>query len=734
MEPKYQPQLYEEKIYQFWEKNGFFEAKVDEKKKPFSIILPPPNANADLHLGHAMYVYEDIMIRFHKLIGDEVLWLPGADHAGFETQYVFEKHLKKQGKSRFDFDNKTLYAMIWKFVQDNRLNMENQLRKLGFALDWSKKKFTLDEDIVQIVKQTFKKLFDQGLAYYDKAIVNYCVNCGTSFSDLEVIYQEKNSKLWYILYPFDRVHPEKGGITVATTRPETMLGDVAVAVHPKDKRYKNLISKVVNLPIVNRGIKVIADEIVDPKFGTGAVKVTPAHDPTDWKIAKRHNLELRQVIDMDGRMTVLTPQEFQGKKVLEARELVLKKLKELGLLVKEKDYTHRVGTCYKCGRVIEPLPMENWFIKIKPLAEEAKKLITKEEIKIYPKKFKKILLWWLDHFHDWNISRQVVWGIKIPAYQCQLKIKSEKLKVENNWFVSVEKPKKCQICGQCQFKESNDTFDTWFSSAQWPFATLMTQNGNHKSQIPHSKKETEKNLFNYFYPTTVMETGYDILPWWVARMIMIGHFVTKKPPFLNVVLHGLVRDKKGQKMSKSKGNVINPMEMIDKYGADALRLALVYETTLGADINFSEERIIGMRNFVNKVWNIGRFIYLNQKVKSQKSKVKTELKKISLLVKLEKEFQEVKRKYLRLMESYRFSSSLVLLHNFLWHRLADFYIEESKKLEENDKINFFVRLEEVYLNCLLMLHPFAPFVSEAIWQVFKKGESIYQQNLISVLN
>ncbi len=723
MEPKYQPHLYEEKIYQFWEKNKLFEAKVDQKKKPFSIILPPPNANADLHLGHAMYVYEDIMIRFHKLLGDEVLWLPGADHAGFETQYVFEKHLKKQGKSRFDFDDETLYQMIWDFVQNNRKNMENQLRKLGFALDWSKKKFTLDEDIVQIVKQTFKKLFDEGLAYCDKAIVNYCVNCGTSFSDLEVVYQEKKGKLWYILYPFDRMHPEKGGITVATTRPETMLGDMAVAVHPKDKRYKNLIGKAVNLPIVNRGLKIIVDEVVDPKFGTGAVKVTPAHDSTDWEIAKRHNLELRQVIDTDGRMTILTPQEFQGKKVLEARELVLQKLKELGLLVKEEKHTHRVGTCYKCGCVIEPLPMENWFIKTKPLAKKAKELIVREKIKIYPKKFKKILLWWLDHFHDWNISRQIVWGIKIPAHYCNICKK---------WFVSSESPKKCPSCQENNFLSTNNTFDTWFSSAQWPFATLMTQKENSKFQSPNSKEESKKTLFDYFYPTTVMETGYDILPWWVARMIMIGYFVTKKPPFLNIVLHGLVRDKKGQKMSKSKGNVINPMEMIEKYGADALRLALVYETTLGADINFAEERVIGMRNFINKLWNIGRFIYLNKKLKTQDSKVKIELKKIPLLVKLEKDFKETKRKYLRLMKSYRFSPALVLLHNFLWHRLADFYIEESKKLEENDKINFFIRLEEVYLNCLVMLHPYAPFVTEAIWQVFKKEGSIYEKNLISV--
>jgi len=698
MDPKYQPKNFEEKIYQFWEEKKIFEAKVNRKKKPFSIILPPPNANADLHLGHALYVYEDIMIRYHKLLGDEVLWLAGADHAGFETQYVFEKELKKQGKTRFDFDSKTFYQMIWDFVMKNRENMEKQLKRLGFALDWSKKKFTLDSDIVKIVKETFKKLYDSNLVYKEKAIVNYCLNCGTSFSDLEVAYEEKEGKLWYILYPFDIHHPEKGGITVATTRPETMLGDVAVAVNPKDKRYKKLIGKKVVLPVVNQEIKIVADLVVDPKFGTGAVKVTPYHDPTDFEIAKRQKIDpilYKQVIGFDGKITNLAGKDFEGLSIKEAREKTIQLLKEKKLLVKEEDYTHRVGHCYKCGNVIEPLPMEQWFVRIKPLAEKAKKFIQQGKITIIPKRFKKTLIWWFNNFHDWNISRQIVWGIKIPAYFCNYCQK---------WFVSVDKPKNCPNCHQKNFVQENDTFDTWFSSGQWPYATLQTLG---------------KDIFDFFYPTSVMETGYDILPWWVARMIMLGIFSTGKEPFKTVFLHGLVRDKFGHKMSKSKGNVINPMEMIDKYGADALRLALVFEVKEGADQSLSEEKIIGMRNFVNKVWNIGRFLYLNLfEQKNEKKREKTSSKVSQILKNLKNEFNKEKKQYQNLMKNYRFSLALTLIHKFLWHKLADFYLEKLKEEIKNGNINVLNELKEVYLKNLVMLHPFAPFVTEVIWKKF----------------
>ncbi len=718
MESKFQPQKIERLIYQFWEENKLFEAKVDKKKKPFSIILPPPNANADLHLGHAMYVYEDVMIRYHKLLGEEVLWLPGADHAGFETQYVFEKQLQKEGQSRFDYDRVTLYQMIWDFVMKNRINMENQLRRLGFALDWEKKKFTLDEDIVRIVKETFKRLFDKGLVYHDEAIVNYCVNCGTSFSDLEVVYKEKEGKLWYILYPFDFINKKKGGVIVATTRPETMLGDVAVAVNPKDKRYKSLVNQTVILPIVEKKIPIITDNLVDPHFGTGAVKVTPCHDPKDWQIAKRQKIDsvlYRQVIDTNGKMTVFAGEAFQGLTISQAREKILLLLKKEALLIKEKNYRHRVGHCYKCDGVIEPLPMKQWFVKIKPLALKAKKKINKNEIKIYPKRFKKILLWWLDNFHDWNISRQIVWGIQIPAYYCNLCQK---------WFISVDEPKKCPFCQGSNFTQEKDTFDTWFSSGQWPYATLLTL--SVKKPVLSNLAPSQKNVndfFNYFYPTSVMETGYDILPWWVARMIMLGIFYTGRVPFKNVFLHGLVRDKYGRKMSKSKGNVISPMEMIDKYGADALRTALIFGTKEGNDQSLSEEKIIGMRNFVNKVWNIGRFIYINREIKHQTSKIQNTNKISKILKELEKEFKQEKEKYLKLMNSYRFSQALGLVYDFLWHRLADYYIEELKESLRDGNIKALESLKEVYFENLKMLHPFAPFVTEAIWKIFEGEKS-----------
>lgn len=693
MDSKYQPQLFENKIYKQWEKKGFFKAKVNYKKKPFSIILPPPNANADLHLGHAMYVFEDIMIRYHKLLGDEVLWFPGADHAGFETQFVFEKHLKKEGKSRFDFDRDTLFKMIWEFVLKNRVNMENQLRRLGFALDWEKKKFTMDEEIVKVVYDTFEKLYKKGLIYREKKLVNFCTFCGTSFSDLEVVHKEKISPLYYIKY---------GPFTLATTRPETKFGDTAVAVNPKDKRYREWIGKKIEVEglIGKFKIKVIGDLSVDPKFGTGVVKITPAHDFTDFEIGKRHSLEMKQVIGFDGKLNELTG-SYQGLYINQARNQVVEDLRKKGLLVKIKeDYQNRVGTCYKCGRVLEPLPKEQWFVKIKPLAEKAKKLVITEKIKIYPKRFKKILLWWLDNFRDWNISRQIVWGIRIPAYQCQSTKK---------WFVDPISPTRCKICGKNDFKQDEDTFDTWFSSGQWPFATLQAVNDN---------------IYNYFYPTTVMETGYDILPWWVARMIMLGVFATGKPPFKNIFLHGLVRDKHGQKMSKSKGNVINPMEMVDKYGADALRAALVFGIKEGGDLPFSEEKVVGMRNFCNKIWNIGRFIYINLKISNSKIQTpnKFQISKSKILNNLEKEFRKEKQKYFKVMNEYRFSQALGLLYEFIWHRFADYFIEQLKDSVINGNIKALKTLKKIYLENLKMLHPFVPFVTEAVYKVFQGEE------------
>ncbi len=714
MDKAFVPSLVEEKLYRFWEEKGYFTAQVNLKKKPFCITIPPPNANADLHLGHAMFVYEDVMIRYHKLIGDESLWLPGADHAGFETQYVFEKYLAKQGKSRFDYDRDTLYKMIWNFVQNNRTNMENQLRRLGFALDWSRNKFTLDIDIVKIVYETFKKLYDEGLIYRALRLVNYCTKDGTSFSDLEVQYVERQDPLYYMKY---------GPFTIATVRPETKFRDTALAINPKDKRYKKWLGKKLKIKGLLGEIEmtVIADPEVDPKFGTGIMKVTPAHDMHDFELGKKYNLPITPIIDFKGRMDFSwflkrkdIPEKYReraknyhGKKILEARTLMVEDLKKDELLVKvDENYTHRVGTCYKCGRIIEPLPLEQWFIKVKPLAQAAVKEIEKKKVIFYPPRFKTSAIGWLKNFHDWNISRQIVWGIQIPAWKC---------KECSHWNVTDgSEPSQCEKCKGNKFQRDSDVFDTWFSSAQWPFATLKT---------------TKKEDYEYFYPTSVMETGYEILPWWVCRMLMIGFFITKDVPFKTVFLHGMVRDKHGAKMSKSKGNVINPLELVDKYGADALRTSLIFEVKEGNDLSLSEEKVIGMRNFANKVWNIGRFIHMNQ---TQNSKLKTQKdsSKLKIIKELQKEFLQEKKTYVKLMDSYNFSAALGEIYEFIWHRFADYYIEQLKDEMVTGTIEAYEVLRDIYFENLAMLHPTMPFVTEAVWKVFHgEGSSILDSTI-----
>src|SRR5258708_5346270 len=517
----------EDRIYKFWEEKGFFKPEVNPKGKPYSIILPPPNANAPLHFGHAMYVIEDILIRYRRMKGDSALWLPGADHAGFETKFVFKKNVQKTGKSRFDYDRDTLYKMIWDFVQSNRPIMENQLKKLGFSLDWSRKKFTLDPDIISIVYKTFKKLHDDGLVYRGYRLVNYCTFDGTSFSDLEVIHKEKESSLYFVKYFF-----EKGGgnISVATTRPETIIADVAVAVNPKDKRYKDLKGKNVINPITNERLPIIFDSSVDMEFGTGALKITPGHEPKDFEIAQRNNLKGESLIGFDGK---IKEGKYKGLYAKQAREKVAEDLEKEGLIEKIEKIIHQAPVCYKCQNIIEPLLMEQWFVKMEPLAKPAMEALKKGEIKISPKRLEKVLSDFLENIRDWNISRQIVWGIRIAAF---------KNKKTGGWVVTEgEAP----TVGD--WEQDTDTFDTWFSSSQFPFATLQT---------------TKPDDFERFYPTDVMETGYDILRWWVARMIMMGLYKTGKIPFRDVVLHGMVNDPKGLKMSKSKGNVVDPLEIV----------------------------------------------------------------------------------------------------------------------------------------------------------------------------
>lgn len=709
MDKSYDHKKVEDKIYKMWEDGNYFSAKIKKGKKPFSIILPPPNANAPLHFGHAMYVIEDILVRFHRMLGAPTLWLSGADHAGFETQFVFEKHLQKEGKSRTDYDRETLYQMIWKFVQKNRIGMEDQLRKLGFSLDWSRKKFTLDEDIVAIVYKTFKKMYDDKLIYRGERLVNYCTYCGTSFSDLEVNHKEQIDPLYYIKY---------GPLIIATVRPETKFGDTAVAVNPKDKRYQKYIGKILEFETVLgiKKLKVISDDVIDPSFGTGAAKVTPAHDEKDFEMSKRHNLEIVKVIDFDGRLTDVTG-PYKGLRVKEARRKVTDDMEKKGLLEKvDNEYVHTIETCYKCGTTIEPMLLPQWFIKMEPLAKPAIEAVKKGKIIINPKKFEKIYFQFLENIRDWNISRQIVWGIRIPAWQCircaQTKNEKRKTNNEKGWIITDgQKPDECPICKSKDLKQDSDTFDTWFSSSQWPFATLQT---------------TKTGDFEYFYPTSVMETGYDILRWWVARMVMIGLYVTGKEPFENVVLHGLVNDPLGKKMSKSKGNIVNPLELVEQYGADAVRFALVFGTALGNDQAFSYPKLDAARKFTNKLWNIARFIEMNR-TNNEKLITNNSIEELLNIAKNETDkdwidkTEKLVKEVTQDLEKYNFNFAAEKLYEFIWHQFADIYIEDVKKRITPDS---YLILYTLYLILIKLLHPIMPFVTEEIYQRFNFGKSL----------
>ena len=648
-----------------------------------------------------MYSVEDVLVRYHRMAGDPTLWLPGADHAGFETQVVYEKHLSKEGKSRFDFDQITLYKNIWKFVAKNRGTMENQLRKLGFSLDWSRLKFTLDDDIVKTVHKTFKRLFDDGLVFRNDRLVNYCTKHGTAFSDLEVNHIEKTDKLYFIKFPLKQ-DPGKS-ITIATVRPETIPGDVAIAVNPTDKKYKTLIGKTAINPLNKREMLIIADSYVEKEFGTGALKITPAHDENDFNLSKKHNLPLIQVIGFDGKMTKESG-KYEGLKVVAARENVLQDLKQMGLFEKEVDYTHSVGTCYKCGNNLEPLPLPQWYIKMDGLAKDAIDVVKKGDIKILPKRFEKTYFHWLSNIRDWNISRQIVWGIQIPAYKCD--------KCSEWTITQGAVPKTCSSCKHTKLTQDTDTFDTWFSSGQWPFATL---------NYPEGKD------YKTFYPTSVMETGYDILFFWVARMIMLGLYSTGKVPFKTVYLHGMIRDSKGQKMSKSKGNVVNPLDVAEKFGTDALRMSLIAGSGAGNDQNYSEAKVIGYRNFTNKIWNIGRYIQFvfedtkNISFDKPKNLGKEDEK---LLEKLDVLIKSVTTN----LNKFRLNSALESIYEFAWHEFADKYIEGTKdRAKEKDKAVLYT-LRYTYLIILKLLHPFAPFVTEAIWQ---QTPDLKEKNLIT---
>ena len=680
MNKNYDHTQYEDKLYQKWEESGVFTPPTGEEllksgKKPYTIIMPPPNANEPLHIGHAMFVtIEDIFIRYHRMKGFASLWLPGTDHAGIETQFVFEKKLAKEGKSRFDFDRETLYKMIWDYVQENGQVAINQMKKLGATADWSRYKFTLDPDIVEEVLKTFKKLHEDGLIYRAEKLVNYCTKCGTAYSELEVEYEEKNDPLYYIKY---------GPFVLATVRPETKFGDSAVAVHPDDKRYQQWIGKEIEVEGLNGKfkLKVIADKLVDPEFGTGVVKVTPAHDPADFEMGQTHHLPMIQVIGFNGKLTEVAG-KYAGLSVLEARKQVVEDLKAKGLMEKmDENYVHRVGTCYRCHRTIEPLPIKQFFIKVKPLAEKALEALDKKETKILGAGRDKILRHWLLNLRDWNISRQIVWGIRMPVWY------RDSSKTE--YVVSETSP------GDGYIQET-DTFDTWFSSGQWPVVTLKTN---------------KPGDFEAYYPTDVMETGYDILPFWVMRMMLLSIYLTGKSPFKYVYLHGLVRDEKGQKMSKSKGNAINPLDLCAKYGTDSLRMALVMSTTAGQDSNTGENKVRGMRNFGNKIWNAGRYIEEKaaEDVVIKGKKDEEFIKKLS----------EVTAEVTKLLDQMKVGLASETVYSEFWHWFCDEGIEQNKQKLVSDEV-----LKNGYKVILTLLHPFVPFVTEAVWQEMFAGEGM----------
>jgi len=698
----YNPKEIEHKIYQIWEKSGYFNPDnlpLKKGTKPYCIIMPPPNANGSLHVGHAVFVtLEDIMTRYNRMRGKAALWLPGADHAGILTQVVYERELNKQGKTRFDLGREEFYRQTYDFSINNKKAMEDQLKKLGASCDWSREKFTLDPKISQIVIETFKKMYDEGLIYRGERIINWCPRCQTALSDLEVIHQPRKAKLYYIKYP---IVNSGDFIIVATTRPETMLGDTAVAVNPKDERYTEFLKNniQIKLPLIDRIIPLIADKNVEASFGTGAVKITPAHDPADFEIAQRHKLPAINVIGQDGKMTELAGSAYAGLKIPDCRQKVLDDLSALNLLEKEEDYEQNVAICERCKAVIEPLISKQWFVKIKPLAEKAIEAVKNGQIKFIPARFAKIYFHWLKNIKDWCISRQLWWGHRLPVYYCQDQNCQETI-------VSLQKPTKCLKCANTNLEQDPDTLDTWFSSGQWPFTTLMTN---------------QPNDFKRFYPTSVMETGWDILFFWVARMIMLGIYRTGRVPFKYVFLHGLVRDKDRQKMSKSKGNVIDPLAVVTDHGADALRMSLVFGTGAGNDIVVSEDKVIAQQRFANKIWNASKFVlnaigdtdYTNLHPDDTDKKFTKEDKWIL------KELQKSTKKITQDIEKYRFHEAAQEAYHFFWHKFCDKTIEDVKiRIQNNSKDadEGKLALWTVLYNSLKLLHPFMPFVTEAIYQ------------------
>lgn len=691
---KYNPKEFEENLYNEWEKKGYFKPSMDKRKESFCIVMPPPNVTGKLHMGHALDgTMQDMLIRYKRMCGYNTLWVPGTDHAAIATEVkVVEKMKKEEGLTKADITREQFLERAWAWTKEYGGTIQKQQRKLGCSCDWERSRFTMDEGLSQAVLEQFVNLYKKGLIYKGTRMINWCPSCHTSLSDAEVEFEEEPSHLWHIRY---QIKGTDRYVIVATTRPETMLGDSAVAVHPEDERYKDIIGKTCILPIMNKEIPIIADDFVEKDFGTGCVKITPAHDMNDYQAGLRHNLEIVEVFDDSSIMGDLVP-EYKGLTTLEARKLIVKKLEELGALVKTEDYTHNVGKCYRCHNTVEPRISNQWFVKMKELAEPAIKAVKEDDIKFIPKRYEKTYFNWMENIQDWCISRQLWWGHRIPAYYC-----------DECGHINVSKtaPEKCEKCGSTKLHQDEDSLDTWFSSALWPFSTLGW---------PDKTPELD-----YFYPTDVLVTGYDIIFFWVIRMIFSGYEHMGRKPFGKVLFHGLVRDDQGRKMSKSLGNGIDPLEVIDKYGADALRYTLITGNAPGNDMRFYWSRVEASRNFANKVWNASRFIMMNDpdnkiKATDERPANLTDADKW-ILSKMNGLIKEVTDN----MEKYELGIAVAKLNDFIWEEFCDWYIEMVKPRLYNDadetKTAAIWTLKTVLIDALKLLHPYMPFITEEIF-------------------
>ena len=703
----YEPREVEGRVYEMWEKNGCFEGHRDPDKRPFTIVMPPPNVTGQLHMGHAMdCTLQDILIRFKRMQGYAALWVPGTDHAGIATQIKVEEELRKsEGLTRYDLGREKFLERVWDWKHKFGNRIVEQQKKLGASCDWSRARFTMDEGLSNAVRHVFVSLYNKGLIYKGSRIINWCPHCVTALSDAEVEYKEKPGHLWHIRYP---IAGEEGRyVTVATTRPETMLGDTGVAVNPEDGRYRDIVGKKCILPLVNKEIPIVADAYVDMEFGTGCVKMTPAHDPNDFEVGLRHNLESIRVLDDNGKV-VEGYGRYSGMDRYEARKAIVADLEEQGYLVKVEEHTHNVGTCYRCGTDVEPIISAQWFVKMEPLAREALRVVNDGEVKFVPDRFSKIYTNWMENVHDWCISRQLWWGHRIPAWTCE---------DCGEMTVSETDPTECQHCHSTHIRQEEDVLDTWFSSALWPFSTLGWPNESSED-------------FKYFYPTDVLVTGYDIIFFWVARMIFSACEHTGKPPFHTVFIHGLVRDDKGRKMSKSLGNGIDPLEMADQYGADALRFNLVTGNSPGNDMRFYTERCEAMRNFANKIWNASRFLMMNLTIERCCLPEKLELEDKWILSKLNTAVREITEN----MERYELGVAAQKIYDFIWDDYCDWYIELTKTRLQGEDEDSKVRAQQVLCHVLTqmlkLLHPFMPFITEEIWQALPHEDGVEEGSFL----